>query len=241
MLKVYICEDNKLYREEIDKIINNIILIENYDMKIIRSTSDPYKILEDIKKQSSSSIYFLDIHLNNDINGIELASKIREIDPKGFIVFITTDEEMSFLTFKYKVEALDYIVKEEYIKLANRIYECIEEALKRYRANTDDKAIFVTKSKDKIINIEYSEILFFETSEAIHKIRVHSINRQSEFYAKMKELECQLGKEFIRCHNSYIVNRNNIKEIDIKNRVAIMKNGEQCLISDKGMRLLKNK
>ena len=34
MLKVFICEDNIKQKDRFIKIINNIILIENYDMEI---------------------------------------------------------------------------------------------------------------------------------------------------------------------------------------------------------------
>ena len=40
MLKIYICEDDDIERNNIEKIINNVIIIENYDMKIELSTSN---------------------------------------------------------------------------------------------------------------------------------------------------------------------------------------------------------
>ena len=52
-----------------------------------------------------TGIYFLDVDLKSDINGIKLGSKIREKDTRGFIIFTTTHLEMSYFAFKYKVEA----------------------------------------------------------------------------------------------------------------------------------------
>ena len=111
MLKAFICEDNKNQREKLTKIIEDIILIENYDMDLGLSTSDPYELINSITGTTNTGIYFLDVDLHSDINGIQLAEKIREHDPRGFIVFITTHAEMSYLTFIYKVEAMDYIIK----------------------------------------------------------------------------------------------------------------------------------
>lgn len=107
MLSIFVCEDNNEQREKFTKIIQNLILIENFDMELKLSTSKPDDILDYLAENDVSGLYFLDIDLKSSINGIELASMIRQYDPRGFIVFITTHSEMSYLTFIYKVEAMD--------------------------------------------------------------------------------------------------------------------------------------
>lgn len=239
MLKVFICEDNAIQRDKLSKIINDIILIENYDMNLSLSTDNPYEVLEYIKSIPTSGIYFLDIDLHRDINGIQLAEKIREYDPRGFIIFITTHAEMSYLTFIYKVEAMDYIIKDNYSNIKNRIAECIKNAHEKYKNKYSDiQKVFSVKINDKIVNIDYNDILFFETSTTIHKIVIHSIDRQIEFYSKMKDIENILDDRFIRCHNSFIVNKDKIKEIDKKKRVVYMINDEECLVSTRGLKNL---
>lgn len=237
MLKIFVCEDNKEQRERFTKIIQDVILIENYDMELALATEKPDDIINYISENTVSGLYFLDIDLKTSINGIELATKIREYDPRGFIVFVTTHAEMSYLTFIYKVEAMDYIIKDNYNNIKERIHQCIADANKKYSAKaTDLQKVFSIKANDKIINIEYSKILFFETSPVIHKVIIHALDRQIEFYAKMKVIEEKLDSRFYRCHKSYIVNKDNIKEIDLRNRCIYMINGEECLIST---RLLK--
>ncbi len=239
MLKAFLCEDNKNQREKLTKIIEDIILIENYDIDLALSTSDPYELIYNIKETSNTGIYFLDVDLHSDINGIQLAEKIRKYDPRGFIIFITTHAEMSYLTFIYKVEAMDYIIKDNYNNIKQRISECINNAHNKYRTKSSElQKIFSIKVEDKIINIDYNDILFFETSSTIHKVVLHSLNRQVEFYSKMKEVENSLDERFIRCHNSFIINKDKIKELDKKNRIAYMINGEKCLISTRGIKNL---
>jgi len=240
MLKVFICEDNKEQRERFSKIVQDIILIENYDIELDLVTSDPNELINYIDNNDLSGLYFLDIDLKSEINGIELATKIRKYDPRGFIVFITTHAEMSYLTFIYKVEAMDYIIKDNYNNIKERIQQCIADAHTKYSAkSTELQKIFTIKSDDKIINIEYRKILFFETSPTIHKVIVHAVDRQIEFYAKMKEIEEKLDDRFYRCHKSFIVNKDNIKEINVNDRYIYMINGEQCLISIRLMKGLK--
>jgi len=232
MLRIFVCEDNKEQRERFAKIIQDITIIENLDMELTMTTAKPDDILNYLSENDISGLYFLDIDLKSSINGIELAAKIREYDPRGFIVFVTTHSEMSYLTFIYKVEAMDYIIKDNYNNIKERIHQCIINAHKKYSAKaTELQKIFSMKADDKIINIEYSKILFFETSPTIHKVIVHTLDRQIEFYAKLKDIEAKLDSRFYRCHKSYIVNKDNIREIDLNERCLHMINGQTCLIS----------
>lgn len=237
MLKIFICEDNNLQRESVERVVNNTIIIENLDMEITLSTHNPYDVLNHLKNYKGRGLYFLDVDLNSDINGIQLAEKIREYDPRGFIVFITTHAEICYLTFQYKVEAMDYIIKSRSAKIDDRIKECILNANKKYSSDVGDfKKNFTFKVGDKVISMEYDDIIYFETSQTIHKVIIHSINRQIEFYGKIKEIESKLDNRFYRCHKSYLINKNNITEVDTKERKVLMINKEQCLVSSRKMK-----
>ena len=237
MLNVFICEDNTIERNKFKKIIKDIIMIENLDMDVSLSTGNPEDILSYLDNNSVSGLYFLDIDLKNKINGLKLAEKIREYDPRGFIVFVTTHAEMSYLTFIYKVEAMDYIIKDNYPNIRKRIHECILNANKKFSSKvTDLQKNLTLKLEDKIISIEFDNILFIETSQTIHKIILHAKDRNIEFYSKMKDIEEKLDNRFYRCHRSYLINKDNIKEINKNERIVYMTNDEECLIST---RLLK--
>lgn len=241
MIRLYICEDDLYQRDKLKKVIENTLIIENYDMEMGVVTDNPDDILEEISKKNNVGLYFLDVDLKRDMNGIELAEKIRKIDPNGFIVFITTHAEMSYLTFIYKIEAMDFIIKDNFKDVRNRVEECIAYANEKY-SNKNNLEVFSIKSEDKIINIEYKDILYFETSQTIHRIIVHCKNRQVEFYGKMKELEKEVEKyNFCRCHTSFLVNKDNIKEFDKKKRLVYMNNGDVCLVSVRGVKALIDK
>lgn len=240
MLKVYICEDIKVQREKIAKVVENVILMEDLDMEIGAVTDNPMEILEHVKNSEHVGIYFLDIDLNASLNGLGLAKELRKYDPRGFIVFVTTHSEMSYMTFIYKLEAMDFILKDNENEIQKRVYQCILKANQRFSSqNNNLQANFTLKTNGKMITVDYDEILFFETSANIHKVILHAKNRVVEFNGKMKEVEEQLDERFYRCHRSFIVNRDNIKEVDMLERVIYMINGESCLVSSRMMKGLK--
>ena len=106
-------------------------------------------------------------------------------------------------------------------------------------ANNRVQDIFNVKVNDRQYRIAYDEIMFFETSPNVHKVILHGKNRVMEFYGKIKELEESLDERFYRCHRSFLVNKENIKEISFEKRVVYMVNGEECLMSARLMKGLK--
>ena len=52
----------------------------------------------------------------------------------------------------------------------------------------------------------------------------------------MKELAGALDGDFVRCHRSFLINKNNVEEVDVKNRMIYFTNGESCLMSTRMMK-----
>jgi len=241
MIPIYVCEDNAAHRAKITECVENYILMENLDMKVVLSTENPRDIINHLQNDTTMGIYLLDVDLQCDINGIQLASKIREFDPRGFIVFITTHAEALPFTFEYKVEALDYIIKDAITGVNARICECLDSISKRITKRPDAVMRFSFRILDnKIITVDYDNVLFFETSPATpRKVVLHAFDSRYEFYAKLEDILKKLDVSFFRCHKSYIVNTKNIKEIDMAGKEIIMKDGSRCFISIRQLSKLK--
>ena len=125
MLEIFICHQAREEREELKKILENIILIENFQMKVTIVSSSPREVLRKVKEKISPAVYFLGVSFDSDMNGISLGSKIREYDELGVIVFVTPHIEMSYLAYLYKVEALDYIMLDKLSDIKGRLKECL--------------------------------------------------------------------------------------------------------------------
>lgn len=242
MLKVYICEDNKEQREYLTACISEVIDVEQFGFQIAYSTEDPYVILDSIKDQRQPGIFFLDIDLKAKLNGIELASEIRKIQPRCYIIFVTTHSEMSYMTFSYKVEAMDFIIKDNIREIKNRVHQCL---INCYQLNLGDELPediaknYMVKMGDRVKAVPYEDILFFEVSQNSRKIILCAKNCQIEFSGKIKDIEKDLDDHFYRCHRSYIVNKDNIEKVNIEDRTVTLSGGITCPVSvrlGKGLR-----
>jgi len=242
MLKIFICEDNQKQREVLEKVIKNYIMIENLDMEFSMSTDNPQDILDYLQeKPETIGLYFLDVDLNKEMSGIVLGSKIREIDAAGSIVFITFHGELVYLTFMHKVGALDYIVKcIDSEELKGKVVKNIKIAYERY-LNISEKPRRTRNFKVKIAGKEYiiplSEIMFLTTTNTPHKLALHMSNGRLEFIGSMKELTRDI-LTFVRVHQSYVINIDNIKSVNRRAREIEMMNDEKCLISARGLKEL---
>jgi len=242
MLEIFICEDDERQRSQLKEKIEKYILMEDIEVKLALATGKPQEIVTYLKENpKTTGLYFLDIDLGCDTNGIDLAIEIRKLDLTGKIVFITTHGEMMHLTFFHHIEAMDYIVKgPEFEDVARRATICVKEAYGRYLTEQElpsQNTLFKVKIAGKVHIYQIEDIMFF-TSIASRKLALHLKNGQVEFSGFMKDIE-NASNHFVRVHTSYTVNVLNIKHIDNKNRMIEMNNGEKCFASVRGLKLLK--
>ena len=230
-MNIVICEDHHVQLETIKKIIENYAMMEDNGMKVVLATTNPAEVLSFLESRKADC-YFLDIDLKHELTGIALGSKIRETDPITSLVYITTHAEMSYLTFIYKLAALDFIIKDDADTLKEKVLSTLKEAHRRYLkiGEQDNIQKLQIKTTGRTHNIDFQNIYFFEASPDSHKIILHLENEHIEFYGRLKNYE-GLHKDFYRCHKSFIVNKNKIANIDSKERIIFLDNGEVCYAS----------
>ena len=233
MLEIIICEDDDNQRKSIEAIIEGGIKKVELETRVALSTGNWKSIISFLEASKNTSfIYFLDVEIGEDINGIELGKKIREYDPKGYIIFVTSHYELSLFTYKYKVQAMDYIIKDTKEVMAASFSNCIKEAINDYKNMMlqEKNYLQITQGK-RILNINFEDIIFFETTDNNHKIRLHSSQEEVEFFGRIKEIEKKVPSYFFKVHRAYVINTQKIKEIDKEKLIVKMINGQDCYIS----------
>jgi len=233
MLAIFICEDDSKQREHIEAIVRRHITMTGYQMELVLSTDNPREFLDYLETHpQSSGLYILDVNLQQKMDGITLAQKVRELDIRGKIIFVTSHAELFHLTFRYRVEALDYIVKNDLESIAKSVRECMEIAYQHYLNSTLQQACYQMKTGDSVRNIPLGEIMFFESHHISHKVILHTKNKRLEFYGALSDIE-DTSPDFFRCHKSFLVNAKNIRHVNKASREIEMINGEIALVTAK--------
>lgn len=149
------------------------------------------------KYNSNYDLVLMDIELP-DIDGLTASKRLRNIDEKVSLIFITN---MSQYALKgYEVNAFDYIVKPVgYYHLSISLDRVIKhiKSEKTARINVNVKGGLVVLSP---MEIKYVEVIK-------HRIIYYTVKGVYEAYGTLKDKEEILGKAgFVRCNSCYLVN-----------------------------------
>ncbi|BDR59124.1 LytR/AlgR family response regulator transcription factor [Xylocopilactobacillus apicola] len=237
MIKIYVCDDQEIHLLAIKKIIEDAILFAEVPMQIELASTDPVEIAEHFEP-SETNVYFLDIDLSNETyDGLKLAIKIRESDPRGFIIFITSHLEFGMLTFEYKLGTFDYIVKTpDPALLKNRVESTLKAIAERYQTeqvnqeqeNHPKRIKFTSDYEEKYVPI--NELIMLEIV-GNHKLQVMSKHQNFECNGSLGKLEYELPNYFFRCHRSTIINLKEVVSRSAKDEIISMSNGAELQCS----------
>lgn len=165
-------------------------------------------------------LIFLDIYLGG-IKGVDVAADIRTIDRTVTLAFTTTSIEHALES--YRLKAVSYLEKP--VRRGD-VQDVLTLALAR--RNTAAYVTLLIDGENRSIPIE--SILYFELQG--HAVLVHTragILRTSQT-VRLNRIEAVLPEHFFRCHHSYIVNLQYVKDVDRELALYIMHNNDRIHI-----------
>lgn len=230
-MNIFILEDLLPQQIRLESAVRDILIQKNWVPKKIIIESKPQPFIEEVSRSVGSNLYFLDIELGaSEKRGLEVAQEIRQIDPYGLIVFVTSHFEFAPLTFEYKVSAYDFIDKNlTSDAFETKVASCLQAHFKTADAfHKEDTFIF--DNAQSYFVVPFRDILFFETTETSRKIQLVAKNRTIHFSATLDELTA-LDDRLFKCHRSYVLNVMNIQSIDKKQRLIHFPDDMTCLIA----------
>ena len=105
MLNYVLCDDNLNIVKKLKEMLEILFVKNDIDAKIAFYTDNPKKVLE-YEKENIVDVLVLDINLNSNISGIDLAKEIRKHNKKVYLIFSTGHLEYSLVA--YSVKTFDY-------------------------------------------------------------------------------------------------------------------------------------
>lgn len=196
-MKVAICDDHPLLAEQVNH------LLEEYDPFLFETYTyySPKKLLEQIGTENFD-FFILDIEMEN-INGVELAKKIREKGILSPIVFLTSYKE--YMEEVFQVQTFDYLLKPID---KSRLFQVLDK-LKTHINKADETFLFsINKNK---FRIPANHIVYFEKDK--RQVIIHTLDGDYRAYMSTKKILEQLGGDFVQIHSSFIINCTYIKEL----------------------------
>lgn len=194
MLHIAICDDEKDFVTYLTELVNRYAAETGEEIKV----SVFYDGMElTAHYDTTIDLIFLDIQMKM-VNGLRTAERIRQMDEKVGIIFLTTLTQCALEGYKY--QAANYIIKPmKYARMKAEI-----EQWRRRSRKLDSPAIVVANDSGKY-KIFLNTLQYVETFN--RNLLLRTEQEDIICYRSMKELEQELAPHgFVRCHTSYIVN-----------------------------------
>jgi two-component system LytT family response regulator len=172
-----------------------------------------YEALEALAflKMNQVDFIFLDINMPK-LTGMELATIL---PPRTKIVFTTAYSE--YAVESYSFQTIYYLLKPITLKRFLGSVEKIEQHFLKsgpeYLPNAElEPQFFFVKSGKSLRKILLKDILYFEGERDY--VRLATDREQMLIYRRLRDMEGQLKSPFIRVHNSYIINYEQLSKIE---------------------------
>jgi len=233
MINVIIYENENSFLQNNVNCVYRAFANNDTDYRVYKYKTYTKELDNTIKHLENKKIYILDIEVP-DINGLEVAARIREIDNESIIIFVTSYEKYKNDVFYNRLSALDFVFK--YQGYEQRLIDTIKYAIDIYGRNKT----FVYTYKHTVYRIPYNQICYIEKEPIIKRCIIHTYTADYCIIGTLNGLMDKLERNFFRSHQSCIVNTNNIKKIDnISNTIYFGKGITTDMLTNQNKKELK--
>jgi two-component system, LytTR family, response regulator len=215
-LKVLIADDEEAMRDVMRRIIAKVD-----GFTLAGEAVDGEETLAKVE-QLKPNVVFLDVDMPK-LSGVDCARSIQDMNPATVIIFATAYD--GYMSDAFEVYAFDYLVKpfkvERVIQTLERIRDrdtrCDTEDAEPPKAiNAERKAVdgrLMLRHREGVSFIDLGDILLVQRED---RATVLYTKGDGRFVTgdSLGEMEERLpGDVFFRCHKSYIINLNHIRDI----------------------------
>lgn len=204
MLKIAICDDEKVFRAEMDKKLQHIA--GGKQIEVEHSIYEEAEaLLHAVIQGEKFDLIFLDIEMGKQ-NGISIAKQLRAYDRHVLLIYVSGYEH--YIKDSFQVQPFRFLCKP-----VNdvELEQCWCDA---YREITTHDVYFRYVYNRVHYKMKIQEILYFESNR--RKITLHTEKGEFETYDKLDEIERKIKKSngnFLRIHKSYLVNYKHIQRL----------------------------
>lgn len=186
MIRVAICDDERLITEKIEELVVGACVKRG-----VRVNADTFysgsSLIEYIRMGNEYDIIYLDIEMPQ-MDGIEFARKLRKENSEVILIYISVHTEYAIQlfdvdTFRFLKKPID---EEEFTDVFNKAYEKLISSNRFF-------SYFYNKN---IYKIRLKSIIYFESrGRIINIVRMKGIEK---FYGKLDDVEDKLKTEKIQ-------------------------------------------
>ncbi len=199
--KIAICDDDQNQIEYITSIVVSWSTHEGHNCEI-RTFASAEAFLFEYEEDKAYDILLLDVEMKN-MNGIDLAKRIRKDNNRVEIIFITSHFE--FVGEGYEVDALHYLIKPISTEKLTQVLTKAGEKL------AVEPPWVVIACEGETVKLYETDIFYVESF--LHYIVIHTKDKEYKIKENISVFENKVSDDFYRIHRSYLVSLKHITRI----------------------------
>lgn len=209
-MNILICDDDEIF---LDFFHNELLQKLGTEHKLFSfsKTEEIDRIVKGSDPSEHFDLAILDIKLQEK-NGIDYAFLLEQKYPNIKTIFISGYDDYYEAMFM-KVKPFAFLHKPINIDVLLFHIRSIADSL------SADNSNFSLISKKFKAEIPFNKIVFFESFKRIAV--VHCTDGTFDFYGKLGDIEDSLPENFVRTHQSYIVNMNYVNDTDFESNITL--------------------
>ncbi len=220
-ISVALCDDEPIALDMISAAITSCFSRYGYELLLEKYGNSV--VFSKIICEKKYDLVFLDIDMPG-INGIDLGVKLKDINDRTAIIFVSNYEGRVFDAFK--AQPFGFVRKSTFLKDVESIVKLYAE----YANKSAERDFIEYKTHMGTQKIYVDEILYVECEGDVQNFYIKNCTQPVKVRLRMKDLAQTLrDKGILRCHHGYLVNYRYVKRINAD--TVVLTNGASVLIS----------
>ncbi|MHC5374307.1 LytR/AlgR family response regulator transcription factor [Enterococcus sp. LJL120] len=244
---VFIIEDELAHRMAISKCLLDFTEKSEYINLCIDDTLNYIQLYRDVANFTicDNDVFLIDIHLNTDFTGIQLAKLLRGRNSNAFIIFLTSDDTLSQFSINQQIYPSGYLTKNisENIMTNDALFPILNEIQNTILNRLEKNVVIELKTSEGITLVNPFDISYITTVSGLQKKTVVK-TKDIEFIAneRLVDIRKKLNSPaFFNSLKSYIINLLMISSLNQSQGMIYFKDKRELFIGSRHIAKLKKR
>lgn len=219
MVRIAVCDDDMRFTAGLEEMVRRAAADTGVTVET-EAYSDGDALVADTEKGYRYDLIFLDIEMER-IDGINAARQIRRIDRSALLIYVSGYEQ--YLKELFEVEPFRFLSKPVD---AAKLRKYFRDACARIG---ESEAYYRFSFNKEIRKVALRDVVYFESrSRVVHIFMADG--SEERFYGRLNAVEKELSEgrhEFLRIHQSFLVNYSYIEKMNFSVVTALFGNGDR--------------
>ena len=220
-----LADDQQEHHQILRKRLESVCAKLNIHMEIDLEAETAQAVLGYAANAHDETVWFLDIELNDEINGVELCHRIRNLNRNAYIIYVSAYQQYALECCQS--HAFDFLLKPWTTEQLTECVRAVDRDMRQRQRGTE----LIIELGTRQIRLIQEDILYFSKDKM--SVIAHYTNGQK--YVWRESLDTLMSRlktcMFVSTHKSFIVNLNAIREARWSEDNMVLINGESIPVS----------